>query len=267
MNRMITAFLVIIVLFSYTMSVLGRRGNVQSIWKMWIGTVLPETLISGWSVATSRNAAIVETVLIANLPQLLLTFLYFVLNSLFTSMSLATEWSHYGQHRRGLRVSQRRSQDQRSTYFLQLPYRLSIPLLCLSVLLHWMVSQTIFFVQIKGKDAVGKSVKLDNTSNDPDVITCGYSPLGMVITLVILVALMGFAIALGLRQLAPGIPMAGSCSMAIAAACHVPEGTSELLPVKWGVVSEGLFGDGKITGHCSFSNDEVDSPTAGKMYA
>lgn len=256
----------IVGLYSYAISDLSGYGVEKSVWKMGIGAVLSETLIHGWRVATSGNSAVIQTVLIANLPQLLLSFLYFVLNSLFTSMALATEWNHYGQLRRGLGVSQRRSQEQRTTYFLQLPYRLGIPLLCLSILLHWIISQTIFFVQIKGKDSVGEQLD-DSMSDGPDVITCGYSPLGMLITITILVTLMGFAIALGVWRLAPGIPMAGSCSMAIAAACHVPEGTSELLPVKWGVVSEVVNGDAENIGHCSFSNDEVDSPTVGNMYA
>lgn len=246
---------------------LNRRGDVRSVWEIWIGNVLPETLISGWNLATSGSKAIVQTVLIANLPQLLLSFLYFVINSLFTSMALAAEWNHYGQRRRGLRVSRPLSPDQRTTYFLQLPYRLGIPLLALSVLLHWMVSQSIFFVQIKGKNAVGEPFILDHLNEKDEIITCGYSPLGMLITVVILLVLMSFAIGLGFRKLAPGIPMAGSCSLAIAAACHVPKGTSELLPVKWGVVSEDVIGDGESIGHCSFSNDEVDSPIFGKMYA
>ncbi|OJD38566.1 uncharacterized protein BKCO1_4000234 [Diplodia corticola] len=262
-----TAFSAISGLFYYSMFEFHRSGKARWIWEMGIGAVLPETLISGWNVATSGDQAIVQTVLIANLPQLLLSFLYFTMNSLVTNMSLASEWARFGQRRCGLRVSARRSIEQKSTYFLQLPYRLGVPLLCLSVSLHWMVSQSLFFVQIKGKNAVGAWFRLNNLTEADEIITCGYSPLGMLITLVILAILAGFALIIGSRRLEPGIPMAGSCSMAISAACHVPEGTSELSPVKWGVILDEQAGIREEHGHCSFSNGEVGSPIVGRMYA
>ncbi|OMP88503.1 hypothetical protein BK809_0003260 [Diplodia seriata] len=182
-------------------------------------------------------------------------------------MSLAAEWNRFGQRSRGLRVSDPRGPAQRSTYFLHIPYRLGVPLLLLSVALHWMVSQSIFFVQVVGKNSVGKWFELDHLTESDQITTCGYSPLAMLITLVILVVMVGFAVALGFRRLHPGIPMAGSCSLAIAAACHVPKGTSQLLAVKWGAVGDesAVYGEG--VGHCSFSNGEVESPVVGRMYA
>ncbi|KAL1638769.1 hypothetical protein SLS58_008583 [Diplodia intermedia] len=261
------AFATVLGLFGYAIHSLRRRGSARSIRDIGIGQLSPETLITGWNVATTGSQAIVQTALVANLPQLLLSFIYFVLNSLFTSMSLAAEWNRFGQRSRGLRVSVPRGPAQRSTYFLHIPYRLGVPLLLLSVALHWMVSQSIFFVQVVGKNSVGKWFQLDHLTESDQITTCAYSPLAMLVTLVILVVMLGFAVALGFRRLHPGIPMAGSCSLAISAACHVPKGTSEILAVKWGAVADesAVYGDG--VGHCAFSNGEVESPVVGRMYA
>jgi hypothetical protein len=51
-------------------------------------------------------------------------------------------------HRKGLRVSENPRGAQRSTYFLQLPYRYAIPLLIVSSAMHWMVSQSLFLVTV-----------------------------------------------------------------------------------------------------------------------
>lgn len=72
--------------------------------------------------------------------------------------------------------------------------------------------------------------------------------------------------ALGSRKYNPGIPLAGSCSAAISAACHAPirETNASVLPLLWGVVETGQW-DG--VGHCAFSNCEVSVPQSGVRYA
>ena len=67
----------------------------------------------------------------------------------------------------------------------------------------------------------------------------------------------------GLRRYKGGIPLAGSCSAAISAACHplVDEGDVAQVPVKWGVVSVD-----KGVGHCALSGRYVSPPTQWRLY-
>src|SRR5688572_23923235 len=74
-----------------------------------------------------RSSNVLQAVLIANAPQLFISFIYVIYNSIYTCMLLAQEWSTYAYTRKPLRVSYP-SGEQKSTYFLQLPYRYAIPL-------------------------------------------------------------------------------------------------------------------------------------------
>ncbi len=201
--------------------------------------------------------------LLANLPQLLLSFLYFAYNSIFTCMLLAQEWNEYARKRKPLRVTSPVGR-QRGSYRLQLPYRYGIPLLIGSGILHWLVSQSIFLVRISSYQSTGT---LDIESG---ISTCGYSPIAIifVIGLGSIIVLLG--IANGFRVSRSGMPLVGSCSAAISAACHPPQGDLDASsrPVMWGVVAkeDTEISDDDI-GHCSFTSFEVEAPTPGKWYA
>lgn len=58
------------------------------------------------------------------------------------------------------------------------------------------------------------------------------------------------------------MPLAGSCSAAISAACHTQEWGVAEMSVMWGVT--GVNGG---VGHCAFSGAEVGKPVAGAWYA
>ena len=62
------------------------------------------------------------------------------------------------------------------------------------------------------------------------------------------------------------MPVAASCSAAIAAACHVPieeiDECSAEKEVMWGDMGE----DKEWIGHCGFSMREVGPPEDGKLY-
>lgn len=264
------ALAVILGLLGYAANILQRyfnRGSITSLWGFGFGAITPYALISGWAIPTRGDAAVVATVLIANLPQLLLSFLYLILNSLVTSMALSAEWARFAHQRRALRVSFPLG-DQRSTYFLQLPYRLSIPLLAFSTLLHWLVSQSIFIAQVNDISPGEEDLNPAELSDGDVITTCAYSPKAMILTCFAIVLLFASALLLGRKRLVPGIPLAASSSMTISAACHAPEGTSSLLPVKWGEIP--VFEEnGEEFGvrHCSFSNGNVGFPVQGMLYA
>ncbi|KAL4908406.1 hypothetical protein BDW74DRAFT_100443 [Aspergillus multicolor] len=118
---------------------------------------------------------------------------------------------------------------QRSTYYLSLPYRYSILLQIASALLHWLVSQSLFFVRIVAYDTDGKPYTVE------DAITCGYSPQAIIYAMILGSVLVGAAIVLGLRRFKSPMPLSGYCSAAISAACHpCVEGDHALKPVQWG---------------------------------
>jgi hypothetical protein len=62
------------------------------------------------------------------------------------------------------------------------------------------------------------------------------------------------------------MPVAASCSLALAAAAHRPadDVDAAVLPVRWGEV--GAMGDADV-GHCCFTSREVAGVVAGKKYA
>lgn len=200
--------------------------------------------------------SLLSTALIANLPQVLLSYIYVAFNSLFTCMFSGQEYMQYFHHRRPLRVTWPIGQ-QRSTYYLQLPYQYSLTLLALSSLLSWLAAQSLFVVRVQIRDP--------NKLLPPDSIisSCGYSSGAIMLTIVIGTLIVLATGATGLRKFPAGMPLAATCSGAISAACHPPLGdeNAAVLPVQWGVVriKEGV-------GHCSFSSKLVTPPIPGQKY-
>ena len=197
-------------------------------------------------------------VLIANSPQLLLTVLYFLYNSLFTSMFAALEWSRFALQRKGLRVSSPRG-SQRSTYWLQLPWICSLPLAISAAVLHWLLSQSIFLVKIEVFDPYHNFVP------DGGILTCGFSLYALFITLIVAAVMLIAFFIIGLRPLDTIMPFAGNSSLAVSAACHRPleDKDASLLPIRWGAVSHETR-DGP--GHCCLTSFDVELPIEGHAY-
>lgn len=204
-------------------------------------------------------------VVVANLAQPILSFLYFSYNGLFTAMLLGYEWVSYAQKRKGLRVSHPAEGAQRSTYFLQMPYRFAFPLMVLSGILHWLVSQSIFLVAIDVYTNNGTHV--DPNETYPDFKSTGYSPIAILTTFLVGVVMTAAAIGIGFAPFKEGLNVAGSCSAAMSAACHLIKDedgfTTARSEVKWGVTDVSADG----IGHCAFSRKEVEMPKVGQMYA
>ena len=144
-------------------SALNWKAPGQSAFSLGFGTVDSRTLIN-----SSLPDNLVSAVLLANLPQAICSFLYVTFNGLITSMLLAAEWSRkrfidfsplrtqadrsthtigYFLRPKPLRVTTRRG-GQRSTYYLQLPYTYSVPLVLVSAILYWLLLESIFLVRI-----------------------------------------------------------------------------------------------------------------------
>ncbi|KAF4443764.1 hypothetical protein F53441_11367 [Fusarium austroafricanum] len=245
-------------LLIWGIKVLSGPRDLKTLWNLGFGSANELTLISGLGWEGKGEKSLVWNVLLSNLPQLIFSFLYFQYNGLFTCMAAAKEWSDYGHKRRSLRVSSNPRGEQRSRYFLQLPYRYSIPLLVVSILMHWMLSQSIFIVAVE-------------EIRDWKLFTCGYSPIAIIFVLIIAVLMAAVVIITALRRLPTAMPVAASCSLAIAAACHhpdsIPQPDASVSPLQWGVMWRQKEGSGwDLTDYCGFSHYLVEEPRDGIVY-
>ena len=229
------------------------------------GVVDPQTAID----MRSFPDHLILKVILANVPQLIFSFLYFSYNALFTSMLMGYEWVSYAYKRKGLRVSRQPLGAQRCTYFLQLPYRFGIPLMILSGILHWLVSQSLFLISIDFYDGLGNPG--DGSGRGQRVFDykiLGYSPPAIISVMILGGAMTISIIAFGYIPYKRGMVIAGSSSMAISAACHgvsrhgESEASASTEKLQWGAVSTGQ----DVVGHCAFSSREVEPPILGKFY-
>jgi hypothetical protein len=181
-------------------------------------------------------------------------------------MLMGHEWASYAHERKSPRDSVNLTGFQKSTYFLQLPYRFGLPLLVLSGTLHWMVSQCIFVVSIDFYDAFGQPETLredwDTTQN-----RCSHSPIAMLAVVLLGIIMITAVVGFGYIPYKEGMPLASSCSLAISAACHPDDAEEEVEALseqrlQWGVVSTSVNG----IGHCAFSSRAVGPVVKGCMY-
>ncbi|KAI1497832.1 hypothetical protein F5X99DRAFT_353108 [Biscogniauxia marginata] len=167
--------------------------------------------------------SLTEAVLLANSPQLLLSFCYLAYNNLFTRLQMAREWALFSDGYHPLRVTSPKGK-QYSTYRLQLPYKYSLPLIAVSIFLHWLLSNTIYvFVSIGGY--YGTDDFLESTKADPSLpsntaIAVGYSTLSLLVMMVVSIVLIFIPPMLSLKRLPSNINNPGSNSLALSAACH-----------------------------------------------
>lgn len=215
-----------------------------------IGLASSNDTNKGWG--TSSNAivpiggGILTNAWLVNLPQLLLSLCYLALNTICTSMASLQEWNNLARTRKGLRVT-RPEGSQRSTYFLQLPYKWATPLLLTSGFLHWLLSQSFFLVRIDVVDRDGRIVERSSQS------ACGFSPLSLVVFFAVAFCLVCAIGVIASRPLEQKVPFAASCSLVISAACHLSareaeETDTHLKEVMWGVVEEQTE---QAYAHCS----------------
>lgn len=214
------------------------------------GAVEAQNLVFGARPAPGEAAGVLLTALLANTPQAFLSLLYVIYNTIFTLMHIGEDWDMYGAHtattrhklkivsrqqtHRYLRVSNPKG-TQKSTHFLNLPFRFAIPLVCASGLIHWFMSQTLYLANIS-------VVPRDNEVPMKDEITTvAYAPAGMIALLIMAVLMVVVLIVTGMRRFGGQMPIVASNSAAISAACHVqmPERRRRamvLRKIAWGEV-------------------------------
>lgn len=229
-------------------------GSQDTIGSLGFGKVNPRTLAQTRLPQYGTSGSIASA-LLANTSQVIVTCIYLLYNSIYTSMHLAREWSGYAVRRKALRVTAPYG-VQRSTYWLHLPYSCALPLTIASGLLHWLVSQSLFLARITSYDGEEES----------DLSAVGFSlapTLGAIIVGSLMVVML---VGMGFRKLDKRMPVAASCSVAISAAAQRPgdDMDASSFPVKWGELSSGRAKD---VGHCCFTSADVVAVVPGGRYA
>lgn len=157
-----------------------------------------------------------QAIMIANSPQVFLSFAYLAFNSLFTRLHMAKEWSAMSTRYKALRVTNPQGQ-QSSTYFLQLPYRYSVPILITSTLLHWILSGCIYLLVLRGD----YFQVYNPTGPFGSSMAVGYSTKSLFTMMALCIFLTLLPPIFGFIPLPPNTVVVGSNSLAIAAACQV----------------------------------------------
>ncbi|PUU76463.1 hypothetical protein B9Z19DRAFT_990526 [Tuber borchii] len=236
--------------------------DLKSMWSRGFGNVNSISLLN----VVLPN--IPQLVLLANLPQTILSFLYLTYNSLFTCMLAGHEWSLFSHHHRTLRVTSPRP-GQRSTYWLQIPYTYAIPLMTLSGLLHWLTSQSLFLASIEISDPFGREISDPLGSDSLATISgVGYSCIAIIFVLILGIIALLAAAGMGYKRFSAEITTVGCCSAAISAACHAWGADSEEIvgkKVRWGDV--GCAPNLGVR-HLTFSSEEeIGKPLFGEVYS
>ena len=132
-------------------------SSAERMKRLGVGTIDPLTSFTpgyGGPIDSNRgrHTAVIQ-LFIANSPQLWLSFGYLLWNNQISRIWMEREWRHYYCRRHKPRVSySSKEMGVRATRWLQLPYWLSGTLMLISIVLHWLVSQALFVVEILGDD-------------------------------------------------------------------------------------------------------------------
>ncbi|KAI8722701.1 hypothetical protein NCS52_00414600 [Fusarium sp. LHS14.1] len=267
--------------WSYTLAILGaplmgmivffglsidliKYNDIVNPFSIGFGSVDTAAVMTYHSVPifTKYRDRILAAVVVANLPQMIFSVITFSLNNLLTVIYTAQEWENFSRQRKTLRASEPKG-EQRSTYFLQLPYRIAVPFNVATGVISWLLSNSVFPLVIFSYDSLGVAMK------DVQVTACGFSPWPMVLAITVGVVLLAGVGSFFFLRFVGTMPMVGTCSAAISAACHHDDGQEEvsLKPVKWGAVFVPETEGQDWVGHCCFTSSLVKRPKPGLFYA
>lgn len=235
----------------------------ETLKSLGFGKSNPNALI--FTLASDSSLSLISIILLVNSPQIVFTLLYLIYNRTYTKMLAMHEWTKFANQRRSLRVSQPTG-IQRSTYWLHLPYRYSIPLIIMSSLMHWIISESLSLVRVAFFDKNGQPYQnWSDTSNGNIVSLPGYSPEAILAAIVVGGAMLLALFLLSFRKFGSAMPLVGNNSWAISTACHRPNDDEKaaLKAVKWGAISHPVE---ERPGHCCLTSFKVETPVKGGMY-
>ena len=236
------------------------RGNVvysfAELWHQGFGSINTKAVLQ-----PTQDRPLIANVLLANAPQIAISFVYVFYNSILTCMVGEAEHARFAKVRKPLRVSKPRG-AQRSTFWLQLPYRYSLPLMLSMAFLHWLIARSIFLVKIRVYDLNHVELPADSVN------ACGYSTMALIFAVglggIMIIALLGN----GFRKLDLGMPIAGCCSLVLSASAQAGalERDVALQPLMYGVISDNRAGE-FVKARAGFSSKKVTPLRDGVVYS
>lgn len=131
--------------------------------------------------------------------------------------------------------------------------------------MHYLISESLFLVYVPL--LIGGPFQPEQLNSSDTIIQVGYSCIAIFASIFVgTAALLILNLTVIFRRYDPNIPLVGSCSAAISAACHPPESDQDAAwkNVRWGVVKDEKSGE---VGHCSLTSFEVEEPVTGRLYA
>jgi hypothetical protein len=197
-------------------------------------------------------------VIIANCPQLWLSLGYLLWNNQITRIWMEREWRSYYRHVHKPRVSYDKPKDEvgtRETRWLQLPYWLTGLLMSLNTIMHWIVSQTLFVVEILGNSETRPNFYLNFS---PLAIFC----IGVVATILVLGMTIYYFV-----PIRTWMPLMAGSGRVVFESCVRLEATLPAKGVMWGDIStrhRRLAGFGQVADelaeHAYYPSDRNNEP-------
>ena len=168
------------------------------------------------------------------------------------------EWSGFVHERKVLRVTQSIGM-QRSSYWLQFSYKYNVPLFIIFGILHWCVSQNIFFARV---------IFLNNENNVDSyesIFKCDYFNIVIISVIILGSIIVLMKIFFESRKYKTGMSFVENCNVVISAVCHFLKNDSNanLFSILWEVVETKK----NSIKHCCFSNLGDSSFVENEMYA
>ena len=262
-NRLFVALAIVLILLYWGLTVLKGKGiniTLSGLWKLGFGALNANALVLADDGGGAAGMA-----LLANSPQVVYALLYIVYKGLITTMFNAKDWSNFAFGDQHLMVSTPAGK-QRGTWVLGIPKYYGMALLVLQTLLHWLISESIFVVQVTVFSPNGTIKPTDDLSN------CGYSPIAIIFTVVAALVMMLSAIGFGfLKSPEGGPPIVSTCSAAISAACHLgpTHEATTYEEIRWGVTGPVWNGVGhcSVVSHRAWAAGQAGKPMHGYLYA
>lgn len=236
----------------------GFYKSVSTMASLGVGQTQPYAVIGGVFLKQNFQASFFSNVFFANMFQVICSLIYFLYSGLLTSLCVSAEWFGFAEHRKALRVSWPMGK-QRSSFFLSLPWKYGVPLAAASSILHWLISQSIFVINTDGWNSDG------SRNRSLDASRVGYSTFAILLTIIMGAVMVAALVGIGFRRFPATMPLVGSCSAALSAACHRPDEDRDahVMWVRWGRVDR----HGDAVGHCCLTTAwDVAEPIVGMEY-
>ena len=245
-----------------------KRGvslDFASLWRLGFGAPHQDAIV----IYDIHTTGLIGMALLANIPQLFLAAVWLLYMGIMTSMFLAADWARFGTQGQTLQVSSPRGQ-QRGSWLLGAPPIFGVFLLILQIILHWLVSQSIFVISMQIRTPDGSIP----TATIPSFVNAGFSPVGIIFSVVVSGILVLSVVAMAVRRFPAGAPpVVATCSAAISATCHMPRGMDHMGLVyerlRWGQCGDVVHGVAhcSLMPECAFEDGRGRQPTVGWHYA